>query len=149
MDFELGPRLAGVKIAGTKCILWPGATRNGYGVKKVGSTTTPAHKFVYENVTGKKVPKGMAIDHLCRNRLCINPKHLEPVSSSDNKSRAWAFKLGHYKHKYYKGEQVSKSLDDRREAMVLEGILRDAIAEKATARRRETAVKPVWADMLP
>ena len=106
MEFPLGPRLAGVQIKGTKCILWPGAVRNGYGVKKVSgtNTTVPAHKYVWEQKTGKKVPKGWHIDHLCRNKLCINPKHLEPISPSGNKERAWAFKLGKYKHKYYIGE---------------------------------------------
>jgi hypothetical protein len=107
-DFELGPRLMGIKLSGTECIEWPGATRNGYGVKKVGSTTMPAHKYVYEQKTGKKVPKGWQIDHLCRNRLCINPKHLEAVSPSGNKKRAWEFALGKYKHRYYKGEHKWK-----------------------------------------
>jgi hypothetical protein len=138
-EFPLGPRLAGISLKGSKCIIWPGAVRDGYGVKKVGSTTMPAHKFVLEQTTGKKVPKGMAVDHLCRNRRCINPKHLEVVSHSSNKERAWAYKLGKYKHKYYAGEPVSK--------LSAETKAREEIAKVAAARRRgnpEDTPRFVW-----
>lgn len=109
-EFELGPRLKGIELKGSDCINWPGAMRNGYGVKKLGTTTIPAHKYVYEQSTGKKTPKGWQIDHTCRNRKCINPKHLEAVSPGDNKKRAWDFKLGKYKHKNYKGESKDGEL---------------------------------------
>lgn len=91
-EFELGPRLKGISLDTDKCVIWPGAMRQGYGVKKMGTTTVNAHRHVYENATGKKIPKGWHIDHKCRERRCINPKHLEPVSPSENKRRAWQSK---------------------------------------------------------
>lgn len=104
-----GPRMQALDLKSDECVEWPGAMRNGYGVKKMGSTTINAHRWVYEQATGKKIPKGMAVDHTCRNRKCVNPKHLEVVSHGENKLRAWGFKSGNYKHKYYKGEPVTKS----------------------------------------
>ncbi len=44
------------------------------------------HKVAYELVCGD-VPAGLELDHLCRNRLCCNPAHLEPVTSAENKRR--------------------------------------------------------------
>lgn len=88
-----GPRLQELDMKTNKCIEWPGATRAGYGVKKVGNTTQSAHRYVWEQVTGKKIPKGKQLDHLCRNRMCVNPKHLEIVDPSQNKLRAWAATL--------------------------------------------------------
>lgn len=107
-ELEIGPRLGTVKLGGDDCILWTGAMRNNYGIKKIpgkgDNSTINAHRYVYEKATGKLIPKGWHIDHTCRNRRCINPKHMEPVSPSENKTRAWAFKNGTYKHKNYKGE---------------------------------------------
>jgi len=91
-DFELGPRLKGISLDTDEHVIWPGAMRQGYGVKKMGTTTINAHRYVYENATGKKIPKGWHIDHKCRERRCINPKHLEPVSPGENKRRAWQSK---------------------------------------------------------
>lgn len=91
-DFELGPRLKSISLDTDEHIIWPGAMREGYGVKKSGKTTINAHRYVYETATGKKIPKGWHIDHKCRERRCINPKHLEPVSPGENKRRAWQSK---------------------------------------------------------
>lgn len=110
-----GPRMQALDLSTDECVEWPGAMRNGYGVKKMGNTTVNAHRWVYEQATGKKIPKGMAVDHTCRNRKCVNPKHLEVVSHGENKLRAWGFKSGNYKHKYYKGEPVEKSYSQYQE----------------------------------
>lgn len=45
-----------------------------------------AHKFCWERVIGHLAP-GMELDHLCENKLCINPAHLEPVTHSENMRR--------------------------------------------------------------
>lgn len=108
-----GPRMQALDLNTDECVEWPGAMREGYGVKKMGTTTINAHRWVYEQVTGKKIPKGMAVDHICRNRKCVNPKHLEVTTHSENKKRAWGAKSGSYKHKYYKGEPVTKAYADR------------------------------------
>jgi hypothetical protein len=47
---------------------------------------TTAHKFSYLHVKGN-VPKGFDVDHLCGNKLCVNPQHLEAVSHHENMLR--------------------------------------------------------------
>lgn len=73
------------------CWQWTAATIRGYGAinlgKVAGSTITRyAHRVAYEYLVGP-IPAGHDIDHLCRNTLCINPAHLEPVTRSKNAQR--------------------------------------------------------------
>lgn len=64
------------------CWIWIGAKGpcRGmvYGVRMVDGKHKKAHTLSYERANGP-VPKGMELDHLCKNTLCINPLHLEPV----------------------------------------------------------------------
>src|SRR5690606_7471316 len=46
------------------------------------------HRVTYEAFVGP-IPEGLEVDHLCRNRACCNPEHLEPVTRSENRRRAW------------------------------------------------------------
>lgn len=48
-----------------------------------------AHRVGYELYVGK-IPDGLMLDHLCRNRCCVNPKHLEPVTNLENVRRGIA-----------------------------------------------------------
>jgi hypothetical protein len=50
-----------------------------------------AHRYAYELARGP-IPAGLTIDHLCRNRACVNPAHLEPVTNRENIQRAAALK---------------------------------------------------------
>lgn len=61
---------------------------NGYGQVGVGSRQKriSAHRLSYETFVGP-IPEGLEIDHLCRNRACINPDHLEPVTTGENTRR--------------------------------------------------------------
>lgn len=74
------------------CWLWIGAIGSGgYGnfyISNVGRKirTTLAHHWAYEQLIGP-VPEGLDLDHLCRNRACVNPAHLEPVTRSTNLRR--------------------------------------------------------------
>ena len=72
------------------CWIWTGAMhRNGYGKIKASNSrkVTFPHRVVFELVKGK-IPDGLQIDHLCRVRACVNPEHLEPVTSRENLRRA-------------------------------------------------------------
>lgn len=63
------------------CWVWTGArTLSGYGRFYIASKpNTAAHRFSWELLRGA-VRDGLQLDHLCRNRLCVNPAHLEPVT---------------------------------------------------------------------
>lgn len=65
---------------------WPwklSKTPAGYGQLSSRGRQLYAHRVAYELATGP-IPKGLVIDHLCRNRACCNPSHLEPVSNAEN-----------------------------------------------------------------
>jgi hypothetical protein len=51
-----------------------------------------AHRLAVEVATGRPIPDGMTVDHLCRNRRCVNPAHLEIVSMAENlrRGKGWA-----------------------------------------------------------
>lgn len=68
---------------GTPCIIWPGAKDQGYGRIKIKGRKLMAHRVIYENIKGK-IKRGLELDHLCRNRGCVNPDHLEPVTTKEN-----------------------------------------------------------------
>lgn len=65
------------------CWVWQGTLRGGYGRFRAGRKTFSAHRVSYEHHVGA-IPDGLVLDHLCRNRACINPAHLEPVTIREN-----------------------------------------------------------------
>lgn len=69
-----------------------GATFNGYGKVNLGGKTHRAHRAIYEREVGP-VEDGLQLDHLCRNRACVNPAHLEPVTRTTNLRRGNSTKL--------------------------------------------------------
>lgn len=76
------------------CWEWTAALRNGYGVFGVrAGKVVYAHRFMWEIYVGP-IPEGMQLDHLCRNRKCVNPDHLEPVTQRENliRGNGWASK---------------------------------------------------------
>jgi len=66
------------------CWIWIGSSSGtGYGDLHVQGRHWLAHRFAYERLMGP-IPDGLTIDHLCRNRLCVNPEHMEPVANHEN-----------------------------------------------------------------
>lgn len=69
------------------CWLWIAGTTKGYGAAYINGRQRPAHRVVYEALVGE-IPLGLDLDHLCRNRQCVNPAHLEPVTRRENLLRS-------------------------------------------------------------
>lgn len=71
------------------CWLWTGGkTTAGYGSAQVGGTRVYPHRYVFQLLVGP-IPVGMELDHLCYVRHCCRPDHLEIVTGTENKQRAW------------------------------------------------------------
>lgn len=73
------------------CWAWIGS-RNGKGYalfEVAGRGSKRAHRWAYEHFIGP-IPDGLTIDHLCLNKSCVNPHHLEPVTNAENQRRRLA-----------------------------------------------------------
>lgn len=65
----------------TPCLPWAGPL-DAYGYGRAPKSVK-AHRMAYVAAFGA-IPHGMELDHLCRNRACVNPDHLEPVTHRVN-----------------------------------------------------------------
>ena len=79
---------AKISVSESGCWEWT-ANRNqgGYGVAWLNGRHEKAHRAVYTLLRSGIAP-GMQLDHLCRNRGCVNPGHLDPVSARENTRRS-------------------------------------------------------------
>lgn len=73
----------------TPCWLWLGPPReDGYGGSSVNGRGMKAHRAVWIK-SGLDISPLLDLDHLCRNRICVNPGHLEPVTRGENLRRSF------------------------------------------------------------
>lgn len=77
------------KIETNGCWSWQRAKNNfEYGVLRVNSKDRKVHRYFYEKLVGK-IKRAFTIDHLCENKVCCNPAHLEQVTHRENLLRYW------------------------------------------------------------
>lgn len=70
------------------CWYWAGYVNpNGYATVYVLPKKEYVHRVSYELANGK-IPEGLVIDHLCGNKICVNPVHLEAVTQKENVHRS-------------------------------------------------------------
>lgn len=80
------------KCGDEECWPWLASLNDaGYGQIAIDGRPHRAHRVSYELMVGP-IPDGLVLDHLCRNRQCVNPRHLEPVTDKINIQRAAPFR---------------------------------------------------------
>lgn len=116
------------KAPGKDCWFWNGSLNGGYGRSNINGKQQYAHRLSYEAFVGP-IPEGMYLDHLCRNRSCINPEHLEIVTHAENIRR---------------GEQGSKEAMSKRWTTMKEnGYTPKPVSEETRTKMSESG-KKAW-----
>ena len=69
-----------------ECWHWKASRGGDYGQFNIEGKPMKAHRVAYELSVGR-IPDGLVLDHLCKNRICVNPHHMEPVTPRENVMR--------------------------------------------------------------
>lgn len=90
------------------CNEWAGTRhKEGYGLVNTGNKQLLAHRVAFEKHYGYLPQEPMVVDHLCRNRLCVEPSHLQEVSRAEN-TRLGAVRKGPLPERCPKGHSEWK-----------------------------------------
>ena len=140
--------LRGITVSRLGC--WePKQKPTPYGYVRIQDKRGPklknimAHRLIYEHFNGP-IPDGLQIDHLCRNRACCNPAHLEPVTQQENIARGecsqWRLEHTHCPngHEYTEANTRIEKTGARRCRTCLNQLSRDY---KRRKRAEERAVR--------
>lgn len=116
------------------CKIWKKSLdRDGYGRFEMKGKTYRAHRYFYEMENGI-IPESLVIDHLCRNRACINTEHMETVTVKENTIRGKAAKinreLAQKVRRMYKARKITQV-----ELSHMFGIVQDEISRIVNYRR--------------
>jgi hypothetical protein len=150
MNMNLPERLESriERIPESGCWIWTGSMSfQGYGHITESGKVKKAHRVVYE-ASGKIIPHGLFLDHLCRVRACVNPAHLEPVTHRTNVLRGISFAAFNAKKEFCdNGHQLTEDnlvnfIKDRRQCKKCWAKYRRETKRRTRARR----MKPVKAN---
>lgn len=95
LQHRLGEKIVIRGFSPSDCYIWQGSTNGrGYGIIWSAGRRQYVHRVTYEIENGP-IPKGLMIDHLCRETLCCNPEHLEAVTNRENTLRGKVSALRH------------------------------------------------------
>lgn len=128
----------------TRCWLWlRSSNETGYAMATRDGKSLLLHRWEYEQAIGP-IPEGMTLDHLCRQRRCCNPAHLDPVPLRENIWRGWEARYAGQDHNEMRAERLRRRLSQRQFADLL-GISQTAVS----AYERGTLSMPVdWSSRL-
>ncbi len=88
-----------IELGDNGCHEWIAVKNNeGYGQFSINGKMVLSHRFAYQLYKGQ-IPKHLQLDHLCHNRVCVNPNHLEAVTQQANIKRGLLGKIIHYNTK--------------------------------------------------
>jgi hypothetical protein len=93
------------------CWNWTGCKCHGYGYFGVNGKGVRVHRFAFELLKGS-IPEGKVIDHLCRNRACVNPAHLELVDQKTNNARGVGISANNARKTHCKRGHVLADIDE-------------------------------------
>lgn len=103
----------------TPCHLWlRSVNKDGYAMVTREGKARTAHRWFYEQANGP-VPEGLTLDHLCRQRHCVNPAHLEAVPLRENIWRAWESRYGGGDHNPVRAERLARRMSQHDFAALL------------------------------
>lgn len=108
--------------------------KNGYSQVSMNGVVYSGHRIMYTAVKGE-IAKGLQLDHLCRNRACINPSHLEPVTLKLNlqRGRNWQREKTHCpKGHEYTDMNIIRDIIGRRKCKQCSGVAVDQAVRHAS-----------------